>query len=507
MTGGKGFLIAAALGLAVLSAGCAGRSAAPGEKLFGQALRLEKQTAYFQAYDLYKQAAKELRREGKGAKLGLCRAAILRLANITTTYSLTEAKARAIIKEKYPALSEKRIDEVFRAGRLPHLLIGGKPYYFPGFTNTLVHLYPDFRGLEEAGALGKVQGKGNFYDLMSAVMFKKIPLQPGQTMVNPRRYLADGRIVLKRKDLPAQGLLKVWLPLPLVSAAQQDVEIVDLSPRQYVKYPIKLDGDIALAYLEIPLEEIASDLTIGARFRFTHYEERFRIDPDNLGAYDKGSSLYKRYTASDKNIAITPAIRAAAKKLAGAEKNPYKIARKFFDHIVWDLDYSLTPHAALIALNIPESVYVHEHGYGDCGAQSMYFAALCRSAGIPARASGGMQLFPVNEAGCGDHFWAQIYLPNYGWVPVDTSAGQLGKYMSALSDKQKHDFADYFFGNLEPFRYLVQVDVDVPFIPKPDEPLVFPMVLQEPTAACAEMDESPGFLFEDNWRITVKPVK
>jgi transglutaminase-like putative cysteine protease len=342
---------------------------------------------------------------------------------------------------------------------------------------------------------------------MSAVMFKNIPLKPGQTLVNPRTYLADGLIVLKRKDYPDHGLLKVWLPLPLVTAAQRDVEIIAIYPERYVKYPVKLDGDIALAYLEIPLAEIKSDLAIGARFRFTHYEERFRVDPDDLGAYDKGSSLYKRYTAPGKNIALTPAIRAEAKKLAGGEKNPYKIAKKFFDHIVWDLDYSFTPHAALIALNIPESVYVHEHGYGDCGAQSMYFAALCRAVGIPARASGGMQLFPINQAGCGDHFWAQIYLPNYGWVPVDTSAGQLGKYMASLSDKQKRDFADYFFGSMEPFRYLIQVDVDLPFIPKPDEPLFFPMVLQEPTATCAEMDESAGLLFADNWKITIKPEK
>jgi transglutaminase-like putative cysteine protease len=498
-------LIVATLCLIILSAGCADLATPSGEKLFLQALRLEKQADYFQAYDLYKKAAKELRREGKQAALDLCRAAIVRTANVTLTYPLTEEKARAMIKQKFPQATDRRIDEVFRDGRLPQMKIGGRTYYFEGFTNTLVHLYRDFRSQAEAGALGKVEG--DLYSIMTAVMFKNIPAKPGQTLVDPRQYLAEGELVLKRADYPDKGVLKVWLPLPLVTPAQRDVKIIAIYPAQYIKYPVKLDGDIALAYLEIPLAEVKSDLKIGAKFSFSHYQERFQVDPDKIGAYDKGSSLYKRYTASDRNIALTPAIRAAAKKLAAGEKNPYKIAKKFFDHIVWDLDYSFTPHGALYALNSPEAVYVLEHGYGDCGAQSMFFAALCRSVGIPARSPGGMQLFPINAAGCGDHFWAQIYLPNYGWIPVDTSAGQLCKYIDKLSDRQKHDFADYFFGNMEPFRYLIQTDVDVPFIPRPDEPPAMGVVLQEPAAICREMDESPGLHLADNWKITVKPIK
>jgi transglutaminase-like putative cysteine protease len=338
---------------------------------------------------------------------------------------------------------------------------------------------------------------------MSKFIYEKDKARPGQTLVNPYRYLADGRITLKRKDLPERGLLKVWLPLPLVTAAQPQVEILDLYPRQYVKYPIQMDGDIGIAYMEIPLEEIKGDLAIGTRFRFTHYEERMKVDPDKIGEYDKDSPLYKRYTTPGRNIAVTSAIRRTARKLAGKETNPYRIAKRFYDHIVWDLDYSYTPHAALEALNMPESVYVYEHGFGDCGAQSMYFAALCRSVGIPARAAGGMQLFPLSTTGCGDHFWAEVYLPNYGWLPVDTSVGQLGKYMAGITEKQKHDFVDYFFGNLDPFRYLIQVDVDVPFIPRPQDPMAFAMVLQNPTAACAEMDENPGIYFADNWKIRV----
>lgn len=488
--------------LIVFTASCANLS--PGEKLFGRARMLEKKTDYIQAYDIYLKAAKALRVEGNDADVYKCREALTRVGNIKMTYTHTAEAVRKIIKKAYPGTSDQRIDQVLKAGRLPHMKFAGKTYYFEDFLNTLYHLYPDFRTREEAGALGRMT---KLFDVMEKYLYEKDTALPGQTRINPINYLAEGKVTLERNKFPAKGLLKVWLPLPLTTAAQQNVKIISLYPRKYIKYPLKLDGDIGIAYMEIPLEEIKKDLEIGMKFKLTHFEERFKVDPEKIGEYDKKSPLYKRYTASDQNIAVTPAIRKKAKELAGKETNPYKIAKIFFDHIVWDLDYSFTPHGALVALKIPESVFVQEHGYGDCGAQSMYFAALCRAVGIPARAPGGYQLFPLSKTGSGTHFWAQIYLPNYGWFPVDTSVGQLGKYMVGLSEKKQHDFVDYFYGNMDPFRYLIQQDVDIPFIPAPDGPLVFPMVLQTPTAVCAEMDENPGMSLMDNWKLVVKQVK
>jgi len=475
----------------------------PGRILFQKALTLERGTRYFEAREMFRRAKTELAKEGRTDLADKCRYGLLRIRKITDTYPHTEEQARKLIKEKYPDTTNARINEVLEEGRLPRMLIAGNMYYFEDFLNTLFHIYPDFQTKEEAGSLGKV---AKLFGIMAKYLYAKTPLPAGRVLTNPIAYEAAGEAVIPRAKLPKQGLLKVWMPLPLVNAAQPNVEILSVYPEKYIRFPIKLSGDIGLAYFEIPLGEIDEDLAIGAKFKMTHYEERFRIDPARIGSYERRSALYERYTASDKNIAITPAIRAKAREIGGNESNPYLIAKKYYDHIVYDFDYSYTPHAALEALGIPESVFVLEHGYGDCGAQSMYFAALCRAVGIPARAAGGMQLFPNPKTGCGDHFWAQIYLPNYGWIPVDTSVGQLAKYMPGISEKQKKDFIDYFFGNMDPFRYLIQVDVDVPLIPQPEEPLIFSMVLQSPTAVCREMDESPGLLLMEKWKIVIRPV-
>lgn len=478
-----------------------GTFSSKGEKMYRSALRLEKQADYFKAFDAYKIAKTRLAKEKRTKLADKCRENMTRMEKIRLTYTHTEEAVRGIIRQNYPKMTAARINEVIREGRLPNIKIGGKTYYFVDFMNTLYHLYPDFREIDQAGALGKVT---KLFDMMGKYIYEKDAGRKGQTLFNPISYIADASMTLQRKKLPKTGTLKVWMPLPLAAAAQQNIKIISVYPERYIRYPMKLDGDIGVVYMEIPLREIKGDLKIGSKFNFTHYEERFNIDPEKIGEYDRKSDLYRRYTASGRNIAVTPSIAAKARKLAGREKNPYRIARIFYDHIVYDLDYSYTPHAALESLGIPESVFVHENGIGDCGAQSMYFSALCRSMGIPARAAGGMQLFPVQKTGCGDHFWAQVYFPNYGWVPADTSVAQLIKYMGGASKKQEKEYVDYFFAKMDPFRYLIQVDADIPFIPAPDEPPVFSMVLQEPAMTCREMDISPGIVFLDAWKVRVK---
>ncbi len=473
--------------------------AANGEALYHQAVKLEINSDLLKAPAKYTEAREQLLKEGNARLADKCRFALMRIEMITMNYPYTERGVRDIIKAKYPRIPAKRIDEVIKEDRLPNLIISGERYYFSGFTDTLNHLYADFR----AGGSGAPRRTADLAEAFEPYLSRKNEMPPGRTLANPVTYVAEGRVVYPRSRLAASGLLKVWLPLPLVTAAQPGVEIISLYPEKYIKYPVRMDGDIGLAYMEIPMEDIKEDLKIGLKVKFKRYEERFNIDPASVGSYDTGSGLYRRYTAPSRNIAITPKIKAQAQKLAGKETNPYLVAKKFYEHIVYDLDYSAMPHEAMDAMNIPESVYINEHGYGDSGSQSMYFAALCRSVGIPARASAGWQLFPFSKGACSPHFWAQVYLPNYGWVPVDTSAGQMIKYTDANRDLKK-DFVEYFFSRMDPYRYLVQVDVDIPLIPKPDEPVGFSMALQTPAGQSSALERSPAFILIGDWKMTVR---
>ena len=97
---------------------------------------------------------------------------------------------------------------------------------------------------------------------------------------------------------------------------------------------------------------------------------------------------------------------------------------------------------------------------------------MARSMKIPARFVMG---YPVPEGKTdgeipGYHCWAEFYLEDFGWVPVDASEAH------KFPDKR-----DYFFGGLDPNRVLFSIGRDINIDPEADiEPLnyfIYPYVL------------------------------
>lgn len=187
-------------------------------------------------------------------------------------------------------------------------------------------------------------------------------------------------------------------------------------------------------------------LTITTQFRFTGVEQRFVIDPSKVGSYNRSDPEYRKYTSPGKNIITTPEMSQKAHEIVGNEINPYLQAQKIYWYIIETFPYSHVPHYRLEAAGVPESTYVLETGFGDCGSQSMYFAALCRSLGIPARAVGGYQLVPGHE---GTHFGAEYYLPAYGWIPVDVTIVKAVDWAYNATEEERPQWKEYYSGMLD----------------------------------------------------------
>ena len=112
-----------------------------------------------------------------------------------------------------------------------------------------------------------------------------------------------------------------------------------------------------------------------------------------------------------------PLIQKTVKDVVGQEKNPYWIARKLARHIQDSLEYELAG-----GWNVAPKVL--ERGTGSCSEYTFVFIALCRAAGVPARFAGAL-VVRSDDASTDEvfHRWAEIYLPPYGWVPVDVQHG------------------------------------------------------------------------------------
>ena len=467
----------------------------PGQNIYLAATSKESAGDYVSALSLYQQALPLLRQEGHENLIRDCRLGLKRTFLVVQDFLATEQDIRDTLSQTFTITSE-RVDELI--SRIAYLDMASTRYFYSDFMNTVMHL-----------DLALMQQLPGFIDrnrvgYLAIAPFVSIPGPvSGSPYIHPIAYEAVATYQVPRHLLPAAGVLKIWQPVPISTDAQTEVEIISVEPVNYVVQPATIDGGLGDIYLEVPLAGLSGDLHIEIRFEFKRYEQRFTIiDPENVGAHDTSSALYREYTASRKNIFITPEIADKARQIVGSEQNPYRAARLIYDYIVEQITYSHMPYGAIESLNIPASVYVHEHGYGDCGAQSMYFAALCASLGIPARATGGYQLFPGMEGG---HFWAEFYLPNYGWVPVDTSVAQIANYLPELTPQEKQAYKDYLFGSLDPYRWVVQKDVDAPFSPPAPEPTAMTLALQMPAMLCDEMDGFPEEVIWPYYQIQFVP--
>lgn len=148
-------------------------------------------------------------------------------------------------------------------------------------------------------------------------------------------------------------------------------------------------------------------------------EITYFIYPERCGTIsDIPPDIRKLYTADGtKYLVQDPYIQDLVKLVVGDEKNPYWIARKIFDYVRTNLEYHLEG-----GWNV--APFVLKRGTGSCSEYTFSFIALCRAAGLPARYVGSI-VVRGDDASLDEifHRWPEVYLPHYGWIPIDPQGG------------------------------------------------------------------------------------
>jgi transglutaminase-like putative cysteine protease len=461
------------------------------------ALRREAQTAqraraFTRATALYSRARALYLEAGATLRARACLTATQDIFLVASTYSATRGTMLDALAEMYPGVPAEQRAAWLDLPSTERMRWDGVVHYFYDLPTNLA--YRDVALFQTQPAM--VSAYEEIYQKLASYEAGAAAASPWQPYAEPRAYDFTQTLAVPRDRLPASGDLRVWFPLPIEVGPQDAVRISEIAPATYLRYPQSTTQDIGLLFMPVPLEDLAGDLEVSFRVRFEHAAQYFKVDPALVGRYDTGGALYREYTASHANTKITPSIRRTARHVVGGETNPYLAAQRLYQYVIDHVLYSHMPHFAMYPRGEAESVYVHEHKYGDCGAQSMYFSALCRSVGIPARCTGGFQIFQGTPAG---HFWAEFYLPNYGWVPVDPTAATIADYIPELPAAEVQAFRAFYFGNQDDLRLVVQKDTDLPLIPRADGRILLPLAVQMPAALCDTMDEIPGLLLMDYW--------
>jgi len=158
----------------------------------------------------------------------------------------------------------------------------------------------------------------------------------------------------------------------------------------------------------------------------------------------------------DKWLRSTPAlqsshesIRKVAKEIVGKETDAAKAARKL---ATWVFENLRQTYAA----NASSALQVLENRAGDCSEHALLFAALARSAGIPARIVGGLVYAGDEFSLFGWHAWAEIH-DGSQWVSVDPIMDQV--YVDATHVKFSEGSEDWSWVNVAGRLKLEVLDV------------------------------------------------
>ncbi len=476
-------LIAAAL-LLIASAGCTetsdvttGASAADEAYSRGQT---EYAAADYHAAEVSFAEAYTLASEAGDADTALAaRYAMIRANRTVMEYPFNRSVAVAAMREKIPGITDGQIDD-WLDNRAQTIVSDNEALYYESVAADYLYANcEEFRELFSA--------EMDFDYVARYALAEGHPEGPGP-YVNPVRYAGAETLAIPHDALPATGVLRIWFPLPVGTESQQNVTVANLSHPEYIVNGPFTTGPIGYVYYEIPAREVPCNLTITAEIAFTSYEQRFDVDPALVGEYDTSDPEYLLYTASERNIEITDAIREKALEIVGNETNPHLRAQRIYHYIIETYPYSHVPHGSLDARvpKVAESTHMFETGHGDCGTQSMLFSAFCRSLGIPARAIGGYQMLLADTPGT--HFWAEYYLQGYGWVPCDPTVADVADWLT-VPDEEREAFREYYAQNLDPTRFVIQKNVDAPMDPPlPDDAVVFRLVRQTPAIVADTAD-------------------
>ena len=228
------------------------------------------------------------------------------------------------------------------------------------------------------------------------------------------------------------GTIDVWMPALSEDLSQRDIQRV-LDP-----HPLWDDFRGVMRY---HFDDLKPDTTypIDITYYFDRYAVETHIDPAKVSAaYDSDRELYRVYTESDALVpSDDPTIVSRARSIVGGEKNPYLKALAIYDYLIDKLHYDATATTAGVVDSLSS-------GSADSYDYALLFTALARSAGVPTRPVAGYIVYGDKQTS--RFYWAEFYVKDFGWVPVDPVLGSGVKFgdFPAVSDPRA-----YYFGNID----------------------------------------------------------
>jgi transglutaminase-like putative cysteine protease len=443
----------------VVPSACAGQPAAAVAQdrapavLYQEALRFEEKLELARAEKLYQDLLRRCDPQSEWRLRRNAQQGLRRIEDLRVEFSLSKTDLQRRIVQTYRGSKPEELADWEKKGWILSRVVDGKRGYSSLSPTNLGFFDTQLMARNESAARNYRQFAQLFLEESTRLDQLRASSPVPHTQVAPVRYVFSTRCQVRQADLPPGKRVRGWFPCPLLTPAVQNIHVLSVQPRGSLQHAPDLEADLGIAYLEMDRPD-KEDLTIELKIGFDASDTDYAIDAGAIPPYDEHSELYRRFTRPEQQMPLSEAQRDLARTVIAGETNPYRRARKLYDWVCDNVKYNFVWRWRDATFTYGcASEEVRQRRIGDCVIQSVFYAALCRCVGIPARVCNG-PIFPPGMKN--DHVWAEIYFPSHGWFPVDVTYSEVASMVPGLSECERRRIRDFFFGRLDRWRICTQ---------------------------------------------------
>ena len=226
-------------------------------------------------------------------------------------------------------------------------------------------------------------------------------------------YHIDNQVIVDRRDCSSLNRLSVLIPYPLTNQ-YQTISNESYTGGELLSIPNSINKYVRFFYsLELP--NMGNFINSKVSFNATLRPYTFDFSQINtIYPYNTSSDEYQQNIGASGVFVVpnNPSINTIANDLWSNSSDIVDYARKCYEYVAQNYEY-LNPYTGLHPLSD-----ILANGGGDCGNLCSIYISLLRNKSIPAR-----HVVTIRPDGS-YHIWAEFYLENYGWIPVDVTYKQ-----------------------------------------------------------------------------------
>ncbi|HSY18657.1 MAG TPA: transglutaminase-like domain-containing protein, partial [Candidatus Acidoferrales bacterium] len=280
-----------------------------------------------------------------------------RLPRIRLDYPLTHDALFEKLKASVSGLTREEFEGWIAAKRFDVRMIDGEERFMASSVANLFFRYPELN--PRRTPLHEEAAEGDMWE--NAVAIKQAVKSGHTPYVLPKNFEVTMTVTVASNVVPAGETIRAWLPIPRDYPYQNGYELIASSPKVLQTAPAT--SPIRSVYMEQAAPTNAPAV-FKIVYRYATKGVRFDIDPEKVVPFDGKDAEIAKFTREAPQVVFTPEMRALSKQILGDETNPARQAKKFYDWISKNIQYSFSTEYGTLD-NISD--YTRTHRYGDCG--------------------------------------------------------------------------------------------------------------------------------------------